>query len=90
VNFGNSDADGANVNRWTPDNVNGNLGVAFSRSLYLALNGEVFFLSALDPAAEHLADFLQRFLTTYIFVLIKGFDIKTEPDHGFHYFQLIV
>ena len=33
MNFGNADADGANVNRWTPDNANGNLGVAFSRSL---------------------------------------------------------
>jgi len=86
VNFGNSDADGANVNRWTPDNVNGNLGVAFSRSLYLALNGEVFFLSALNPAAEHLADFLQRFFAMYILFLIKSFDVKTDPYHGFDYF----
>ena len=33
VNFGNSDAVGANVNRWTPDTAAGHLGVAFSRSL---------------------------------------------------------
>ena len=30
VNFGNSDADGANVNRWNPDNSNSNIGVCAS------------------------------------------------------------
>lgn len=34
VNVGNFDANGANVNNWKPDNVNDNLGVSFSRSLY--------------------------------------------------------
>ena len=90
MNFGNSDADGANVNRWTPDNANGNLGVAFSRSLYLALNSEVFFLSAFDPATEHFADFLQRFLAMYILFLIESFDVKTKPYHGFDYFKFII
>ena len=85
MNFGNADADGANVNRWTPDNANDNLGVAFSRSLYLALTGEVFFLSALNPAAEHFADFLQRFFAMYILFLIEGLNVKTEPYHGFNY-----
>jgi len=33
VGFGHADADGAYVNRWTPDRVDGFLGVAFSRSL---------------------------------------------------------
>ena len=40
VDFGGSSgAGGARVNRWTPVSVDGDLGVAFSRSLYLALNG---------------------------------------------------
>ncbi len=86
MNVGNFDADGANVNRWTPDNANDNLGVVLSRSLYLALNGGVFFLSAFDPAAKHLADFLQNFFAIDIFFLIQGFNVKTKPDHGFDYF----
>lgn len=86
MNVGNADADGANVNRWTPDNANDNLGVSFSRSLYLALNGGVFFLSDLDPTAEHFADFLKMFLAMYILFLIESFHVKTNPDHGFDYF----
>ena len=42
VNVGNFDSEGVNVNRNNPDNSNDNLGVAFSRSLYPALNGGVF------------------------------------------------
>jgi len=33
VGFGDADAAGAGVGRWTPDRVGGSLGVAFSRSL---------------------------------------------------------
>lgn len=34
VNIGNCDENGANVNRWKPDNQNDNLGASFSRSAY--------------------------------------------------------
>jgi len=62
VNVGNFDADGANVNRNTPDNSNDLLGVSFSRSLCPALNGGVFLfrLKASDPATQHSSDFFQR------------------------------
>lgn len=90
MNVGNFDADGANVNRWNPDNANDNLGVSFSRSLYLALDGGVFFLGALDPAAKHFADFLKRFLAVYVFFLVKSFHIKAEPYHGFNNSQFVI
>lgn len=45
VNVGKADSDGANVNRNKPDNSNDNLGVAFSRSLCLALIGRGFLIS---------------------------------------------
>ncbi|MDO8482774.1 MAG: hypothetical protein Q7S86_03080, partial [bacterium] len=56
VNVGNFDADGANVNNWNPDNSDDDLGVSFSRSLCLGLNGRGFFLLVFgffNPTAEH-------------------------------------
>ncbi|HSW98191.1 MAG TPA: hypothetical protein VLF89_10275, partial [Candidatus Saccharimonadales bacterium] len=35
VNVGKSDAEGANVNNWNPNNTNDNLGVVFSRKFQI-------------------------------------------------------
>lgn len=56
VNFGNCDANGANVNN-NPDNSNDNLGVCLSRSLApLILAG--FCFNVFNPTAQHAADLL--------------------------------
>ncbi len=49
VNVGKFDSDGVNVNSNRPDNSNDNLGVAFSRSLCLALIGRGFLISNFLP-----------------------------------------
>lgn len=86
VNVGNFNANGANVNRWTPDNVNDNLGLIFSRSLCLALNGGVFFLDIFYPATKHFTDFLKKFFALNILSLIKSFYVEAKSYHGFDYF----
>ena len=68
VNVGNADADGANVNRWNPDNSNDNLGVAFSRSFGPRPNRRGFLvylfviIFMFYPATKHATNFLKACL----------------------------
>lgn len=77
VNFGNFNADGANVNRWKPDNANDNLGALFSRSLTSRLGGRLLY--GLDPAAKHSANFLEQPFEKEVFLLIDRLYIKRSP-----------
>lgn len=72
VNVGNFDADGANVNRWNPDNTNDNLGVLLSRSvdngnanILPSIRGSMFVIYVRKgsyPSTKHASNLIQFFL----------------------------
>ena len=88
VNVGNFDTDGANVNRWNPDNTNSDIGVLLSRSvdkgntnILPLMHGSMFVVRKRSyPSTEHPANLIQFFLKLDVVLLLHYFKRMGEAD----------
>lgn len=93
VNVGNFDADGANMNRWNPDNTNDGLGVLLSRSvdngnanILPSIRGSMFVIYVRKgsyPSTKHASNLIQFFLNLDVVRFFDYFKGVCESNEDF-------